>query len=650
MRLADDPTLIPRRADIHPTENPVYLHALSQAPVIDGFDDDWQHFGLSPSPMIAARAASIDSPVLATEMTGGIYRSQLYLLLQIADASFDRLNPGEDPLRSGDYLRVVRANQPDLYLGASAPGNINARYLEGGQIRQEYGLSGVWNHTGEHYLIELRIRPRLLEQTLGFEFVSRDASAGERHIRIGMRGDRALPYIAADARLAEVLAVFAPGGLRLSVVDTQGWLLASEGSLEASNRFNNLEDSYRDQSERASVAASNAPGWLTRFYRQLLKDRDSEHLSPWHLSGRLDGADVSEALGGRALSSRFSFGEHKVGRGIVPIIRDSSLIGVVVAEQTSDSLTTSTNTAFNRLLFWTLFSILTVGLGLLAYASLLSLRIRRLSKAAEVAIDDGGNLTKDFPVSGFNDEIGDLSRSYDRLLQRLRDYTEYLKTLSSKLSHELKTPLAVVRSSLDNLEQEELSDSARVYAGRASDGAARLSAIFAALSSASRLEQSIQGAEFEIIDLAELVEAISKAYADAYPNHRITLLLPTEAPLSVRIAPELVVQMLDKLVANAVDFCPENGAIELSLTPTEDQLKLCVSNEGPPLPEEMKSQLFDTLVSVRGAGEEEMHLGLGLYIARLIAEFHDGSIRLENRPDGKGVNAMVCFPYQARQK
>ena len=98
-------------------------------------------------------------------------------------------------------------------------------------------------------------------------------------------------------------------------------------------------------------------------------------------------------------------------------------------------------------------------------------------------------------------------------------------------------------------------------------------------------------------------------------------------------SPELLVQMLDKLVDNAVDFSDEADTIKLGLTDTDGWLVLSIMNPGPPLPERMRTQLFDSMVSMR-SGHNSRHLGLGLYIARLIAEGHGGRIEAENVADG----------------
>ena len=631
LRLAADQSLGLSASSVLPENNPLYFHRLKEAPVVDGSDDEWRNFSAEPVLLLPDPNAVTGQKDSVPQVQAGIFRGLLYLFLRVPDNTPDYLDPSLDPLTSGDYLRILRSGQPDLYLGASAPGNINARFLDGERIRPEYGLSGVWNHNGEEYLIELRMQPRLLAETLGVEFFRRDESGGQARFQVGLLESRPLPFLSASASISAALDVFAQDGLRLSVIDNQGWLLGQAGNL-------NQSDIERYQY-----------GLLTRIYRIILNDGSTQPLQHWQNGGRLEAEDAGIALAGEPATARFSIGDRKVGRSAVPLMQADQVIGAVIAEQASDSLTTSTNRVFNRLLFWTVLSMLLVGIGLLLFASLLSFRIRKLSKAADCALDERGNLQSSFPVSSFNDEIGDLSRSYNQLLSKLHDYTEYLKTLAGKLSHELKTPLAVVRTSLENLEQQELSPEARVYTDRASDGASRLSAIFSALSGASRLEESIQAADIELVDLSGLVKTVYPAYVDAYPDTKIVFVAPPDSErLIIEGAPELIVQMFDKLIDNAVGFCSKDGAVELSVTKQRKGVVFSVSNDGSLLPKEMNGQLFDSLVSLRANETDHLHLGLGLYIARLIAESHGGGIRLENRLDLTGVMASVYLPLSER--
>jgi signal transduction histidine kinase len=107
-------------------------------------------------------------------------------------------------------------------------------------------------------------------------------------------------------------------------------------------------------------------------------------------------------------------------------------------------------------------------------------------------------------------------------------------------------------------------------------------------------------------------------------------------------APELIAQALDKLADNARSFAPDGGWISITLHKTDDGAEIAVANSGPLLPPAMQERLFDSLVSVRDAsgtrGRADVpHLGLGLYVVRLIAEAHRGGASAHNLADGSGV-------------
>jgi two-component system sensor histidine kinase ChvG len=248
------------------------------------------------------------------------------------------------------------------------------------------------------------------------------------------------------------------------------------------------------------------------------------------------------------------------------------------------------------------------------------------------------------PESGSGDEIGDLARGFERLLARLNEHTQYLRTLGGKLSHELRTPLTIVRSSLDNLESEGLREDQRRYITRAREGTQRLQSILSALGAAARVEESIQQSERVSFDLRELMSTAVAAYRDGFPEARIALEVPEE-PCFVRGAPDLVVQLLDKLIENAVDFCPPTGIITVSLAREDTDYRLRVSNDGPLIPEQLVSRLFESLFEQRQGRDDKPHFGLGLYIVRLVAEFHGGSAVAANRADGSGVNFTVTLPF-----
>jgi signal transduction histidine kinase len=315
------------------------------------------------------------------------------------------------------------------------------------------------------------------------------------------------------------------------------------------------------------------------------------------------------------------------------------MLGAVVLQQGTDAILSLTNQGLARLINVTLIATLLVAFTLLGYATWLSRRISDLSIAAEKALDDD-HLHSTLPSALAGDEIGDLSRSFSHVLRQLGEYNDYLRSLASKLSHELRTPLAIVTSSLENLEHEPLNEASANYAARAKGGADRLRRILTAMSEASRVEELMQHAEPENFDLCKVLRSTTAAYRDVYPNRQFELSSDIDEA-ETQGSPELLIQMLDKLIDNAVEFSAEHDTITVGLTSDSSSLRLTISNPGPKLPEQMRSQLFDSMVSVRpGAGEK--HLGLGLYIAKLIAEGHGGRIEADNTDSG--VRFTVALP------
>jgi signal transduction histidine kinase len=188
-----------------------------------------------------------------------------------------------------------------------------------------------------------------------------------------------------------------------------------------------------------------------------------------------------------------------------------------------------------------------------------------------------------------------------------------------------------------------------VYIERARSGLGRLSAILTRMTEATRLEAALRDAERERFDLAAVVAGCIEGYRIAYPAVPIAYAPPGHA-VWVDGAADLCAQMLDKLVANAIEL-RTGGPVEVSLDVDGLVAHLSVSDQGPGLPAEMAGRLFDSMVSMRApdarkAANDAPHLGLGLYIVRLIAEFHGGRAQAADRADGQGVVVTVALPLR----
>ena len=134
-----------------------------------------------------------------------------------------------------------------------------------------------------------------------------------------------------------------------------------------------------------------------------------------------------------------------------------------------------------------------------------------------------------------------------------------------------------------------------------------------------------------------------EAYRGVHPTRTINLELPPDA-CNLRCAPELIAQALDKLVDNAITLSAADCALDISLSRVSGECLIRVANSGTRLPDVLHEQLFNSLVSMREKRGSGRHLGLGLYIVRLVAEAHGGSVAATNLSGDKGVEFIIHLP------
>ena len=628
--LSQFPDDLTRSTDSGPgAANQLYGHPLASAPLLDGYFDDWA----LPSNALRSLRGTDGTTLFAA----GVHRRNLYLYVAVRDASvvYAAHGGGGGQRRYHDFVSLQShaedGGSAEFVFEAEAPGDIQPLRLQDTYVFEEPRVAARWQDTPTGYQLEARIPLELSGERLGVVVSNTDSPSakGVRSATFSAAGPGR--FVTTSPVLQSVAANYVLPGLRLIVIDRSGWRLAQAGDI----------DTGRENSDEAGAPA----GWTQLALGFLLEPGDESTLAEPDASGREQQAYVSQSLNGQAAEEWFR--SSVTGRAVVavaqPVWSGNVQTGALVMQQGTDAILALSNDSLARLMNLTLIATLLAAAALLGYASWLSARIRRLSSAAMQALNDDA-VHKTLPSAAAGDEVGDLSRSFSHVLQQLGEYNDYLETLATKLSHELRTPLAIVTSSLENLEHEALSPESANYAARAKSGALRLQKILNAMSEARRVEELMQHADRETFDLAAALTTTVDAYGDAWPERRFVF---NAAPDSLPFhgSPELIVQMLDKLADNAVDFSGSGEQITVDLRHDGASVLLSVSNPGPPLPDRMRSQLFDPMVSQRRKGSGD-HLGLGLHIARLVAEGHGGSISADNI-DG-GVRFEIRLPVARR--
>ncbi len=604
-----DRGLVAVGADLPSAEPSWYVQQATRPIVVDGSERDW-----------SSMASWAQHPWPGVEVQLANDPAWLYLRVNVADATPSRLNALDPAAIEADHvvLELVRGTHQRSYLLANASaGAFLARPLDPRVRGLPDEISGQWLDDAGGYQIELRMPRAQAPDRLGIGVFDANApnsfGGGKPDVR---------PLLSLSPALSNDLTQLAPSGVRVRLLGADGWVIGEGGSMLDS----------------AKPKPSRFP-WMQGVLSDLLvvPSLDRRQHLPRDIP-RLSEPDVQQALDGQA-TANWRGGDvpgSVVLTVSVPLDVRGQNRGALVLEQSSQALPLLTNRALLGLMLASIAVLLIAGAVLFAFATWLSVRIGRLRYAAEHAQHHEGLATARLPLVEDHDELGDLARSLSRLLESVGTYTEYLRKLASNLSHELNTPLAIVRSSLENLEHADLPREALPYLARARDGAARIGTIVRAMSEASRMERAMASADGEDMDLAQVLRGCVEAYRPLAGARELACSIPGH-PVPLYGAPELIAQALDKLFDNALSFTPPDGWIRIALDTAESgHARIAVSNRGSQLPESMQGQLFDSLVSVRGSGARAgtPHLGLGLYVVRLVAELHQGKVSARNDPDG----------------
>ncbi|QDP20243.1 sensor histidine kinase [Sphingomonas xanthus] len=235
-----------------------------------------------------------------------------------------------------------------------------------------------------------------------------------------------------------------------------------------------------------------------------------------------------------------------------------------------------------------------------------------------------------------SDEIGLLARSVSDMSQSLRHRIDNIEAFAADVTHELKNPLASLRSAIDGLERIEDPALRNQLVDVIRQDVVRLDRLIGDIGEAARTDAELARARFEPVDLGDLIGQLVSSWETRRETGdvRIAFARPRRASALVMGEPSRLARAIDNLIDNAISFSPPGGLVEIAATHVGDRILVRIDDEGPGVPEQLREAIFNRFHSVRPEAESfGRHSGLGLAIARAIVEGHDGEIDVADRDD-----------------
>ena len=246
------------------------------------------------------------------------------------------------------------------------------------------------------------------------------------------------------------------------------------------------------------------------------------------------------------------------------------------------------------------------------------------------------------------DEIGLLARALSDMSGALRQRIDATEAFAADVTHEMKNPLASVRSAVEGLDRVTDPELQRQLIAIIRDDVLRLDRLITDISEASRLDAQLSRAKFEAIDVAAMLAGMvaQRRERGIERDVRVHFDRTSDAAQVVRGEGARLERVFENLIGNAVSFSPDGGRVSLSARRVGKLLEVHVEDEGPGVPTDQREAIFRRFHSVRPDSEAfGRHSGLGLAIARTIVEGHGGTIMVESREDRvSGARFVVRLP------
>ncbi len=596
----------------------LFVFPLARNLEVDGYFEEWMDFEL--------HREYFTSEDLSLGLLLGNYQRHLFLSIKVTDPHLIYKNAEIKGLADRLQIDFKEKNQAveSIYLSPRLSGKISVLVKNKQGLKIDWRYKASWIATADGFDVEIKfpsgIKPRHLKVT----HKNIDKKGQQKYSSINSSGRYAMNPLVWPSQdiinFSKHLAL--KKGQRLWVIDHQGRVLTSQGDLALKTTKMNANPILR---------------WLLTDSEESLVDRRANAL-------HLDSVQIYQAQRGETSTSveRFKNSDQAVAIASYPIRKGDQILGVLLLEENVAEVQLLQKKALLNMFMLALVIFLLVIWIVYWYVSRMVNRIQHLKNSVEQVVDQQGRMKEPLQIDNLEgDEIDDLYRAFYQMGARLYDYNDHLEKLASRLSHELRTPIAIVRSSLDNLLLSCQTEEDRQIIQRALDGNQRLGDIINRMKQATGVKEAMQTATKETLDIERYLTQIVSSYQSSFCDFQFKLSTDIHQPMQT-ISPELFAEMLDKLISNAMSFTDKNQPILIEICQQQQMNILRVINKGPSIDKKNRKRIFHSLVSIRNKKQSTgTNLGLGLYVVKLIAEFHQAKVKVENLADDSGVAFIV---------
>ena len=270
-------------------------------------------------------------------------------------------------------------------------------------------------------------------------------------------------------------------------------------------------------------------------------------------------------------------------------------------------------------------------------------RIRRVS-VINHAISDvvAGDLTRRIPTEATGDDIEQLTNNLNRMLAELEEQVDAVQRVSDNIAHDLRTPLARLRTRLELLRESEIEPGQSRYelAERAVGEADGLLATFNALLRIARIEAGKRRQEFSRVDITRLIHDVAELYGPLLDEAGLRLDTQPESGLTVVGDRDLLFQAVANLIDNVLKHVPSGGYVTVTSRCSPSGVDVVVADNGPGVPADERIRVLERFYRL-DASRTKPGAGLGLSLVNAVAKLHDATLSLsENHP---GLQVALCF-------